>query len=173
MKRSSRVSILFAGLAPLVALSACGGGEEAPPEEAPPAAEAPPAPAPAATTGAFLDPNTATAEELAAAPGMDATKASALVAGRPYANMTAVDAVAGAGLSEEQKDALYARVWMPLDLNSASQQEILLIPGVGDRMAHEFEEYRPYDGIERFRREIGKYVDATEVARLERYVAIR
>ena len=51
--------------------------------------------------------------------------------------------------------------------------EILLIPGVGDRMAHEFEEYRPYDGIERFRREIGKYVDANEVARLEQYVTIK
>jgi len=40
-------------------------------------------------------------------------------------------------------------------------------------MEHEFEEYRPYTNIERFRREIGKYVDAAEVARLERYVEIR
>jgi DNA uptake protein ComE-like DNA-binding protein len=173
MKRSLRVSMLFVGLAPILTLGACGGKEEAPPEETP-AVEAPAAPAPAPVAeGAFLDPNTATAEELATAPGMDATKAGALVAGRPYANMTAVDAKIGTGLTDEQKDALYARVWTPLDLNSASQQEILLIPGVGDRMAHEFEEYRPYDGIERFRREIGKYVDATEVARLEKYVTIK
>ena len=40
-------------------------------------------------------------------------------------------------------------------------------------MRHEFEEYRPYTSIEQFRREIGKYVDSTEVARLERYVTIR
>jgi hypothetical protein len=40
-------------------------------------------------------------------------------------------------------------------------------------MQHEFEEYRPYRGIEQFRREIGKYVDSAEVARLERYVTIR
>jgi hypothetical protein len=40
-------------------------------------------------------------------------------------------------------------------------------------MHHEFEEYRPYTSIERFRREIGKYVDSAEVARLERYVTIR
>jgi DNA uptake protein ComE-like DNA-binding protein len=172
MKRSLRMSILTAGLAPIVALYACGGAEEAP-EEAPPVAEAPAAPAPAPAEGEFLDPNTAPADQLATAPGMDAAKAEALVAGRPYANMTAVDAAVGTGLTDEQKDALYARVWMPLDLNSASEQEILLIPGIGDRMAHEFEEYRPYDAIERFRREIGKYVDSTEVARLEKYVTIK
>jgi DNA uptake protein ComE-like DNA-binding protein len=171
MMRSLRGSILGAGL---ILLSACGGGDDGPPAEAPPAeAPPPPAPAPAPAEGAFVDPNTATPEQLAAAPGMDATKASALVAGRPYANMTAVDAVVGAGLTDEQKDALYAVVWMPVDLNSASEEEFLLIPGVGDRMAHEFEEYRPYDAIERFRREIGKYVDEAEVARLEKYVAIK
>ena len=175
MKRSLRGSIAFAAVLPMFALLACGGAEEEP-AEGTPAAEAPaaaPEPAPAPAEGAFLDPNTATAEQLAAAPGMDATKAEALVAGRPYANMTAVDAKIGTGLTDEQKDALYERVWIPLDLNSASEEEILLIPGVGDRMAHEFEEYRPYDGIERFRREMGKYVDSTEVARLERYVTIK
>jgi DNA uptake protein ComE-like DNA-binding protein len=170
MMRSLRGSILGAGL---FLLSACGGAEEAPQEEAAPPAEAPAAPAPAPAEGAFLDPNTATPEQLAAAPGMDEARVAGLVAGRPYANMTAVDAKIGTGLTEEQKDALYARVWMPLDLNSASEEEILLIPGVGDRMAHEFEEYRPYDSIERFRREIGKYVDAAEVARLEKYVTIK
>jgi DNA uptake protein ComE-like DNA-binding protein len=64
-------------------------------------------------------------------------------------------------------------MWKPIDLNTASDEEILLIPGVGPRMQHEFEEYRPYNSIERFRREIGKYVDSAEVARLERYVTIR
>ena len=70
-------------------------------------------------------------------------------------------------------DDEHTRLWLPLDLNTASDEEILLIPGVGDRMLHEFEEYRPYENIEKFRREIGKYVDDTELARLERYVAIR
>ena len=40
-------------------------------------------------------------------------------------------------------------------------------------MLREFKEYRPYSRIEQFRREIGKYVDDDEVARLERYVEIR
>ena len=168
MRRMLSGSILCAGL---VLISGCGGAEEAPEET--PAVEAPAAPAPAPAEGAFLDPNTATREELMTAPGVDSTLAGALVAGRPYAKMTAVDAVVGTRLTDEQKDALYARVWMPLDLNSASEAEILLIPGVGDRMAHEFEEYRPYDAIARWRLEMGKYVDATEVARMEKYVTIR
>jgi len=39
-------------------------------------------------------------------------------------------------------------------------------------MLREFKEYRPYTSIEQFRREIGKYVNAKEVARLERYVTL-
>ena len=30
---------------------------------------------------------------------------------------------------------------------------------MGQRMLHEFKEYRPYKSMEQFRREIGKYVD--------------
>jgi hypothetical protein len=37
----------------------------------------------------------------------------------------------------------------------------------------EFLEYRPYKDVAQFRREIGKYVNAREVARLERYVALQ
>ncbi|HEU4456563.1 MAG TPA: hypothetical protein VFR81_26080 [Longimicrobium sp.] len=180
-----RATPLFA--AALVAtLAACGGDAEEPAENAEtsaapapatePAAPVTPAPAPAAapaTDGAMLDPNAATREELLAVPGMDAALADAVIAGRPYNDMTAVDKVLAPRLSEEQRDQVYALLWKPIDLNSASEEEILLIPRVGNRMAHEFEEYRPYRNIEQFRREIGKYVDEAEVARLERYVTIR
>ena len=47
------------------------------------------------------------------------------------------------------------------------------VPNLGNRMLHEFKEYRPYKAIEQFRREIGKYVSKDEVARLERYVVVR
>lgn len=137
---------------------------------APEGAAAPTAPTP----GGFVDPNSASREQLAALPGMSATAADALVNGRPYADMLAVDAVlAKAGIAEAQRKALYAQLWKPLDLNSAKAEEILLIPGVGKKMQHEFEEYRPYKTIAQFRREMGKYVDDAEVARLERYVTIK
>ncbi|HJQ12482.1 MAG TPA: hypothetical protein VJ840_15730 [Gemmatimonadaceae bacterium] len=60
-----------------------------------------------------------------------------------------------------------------INLNTASDEEILSIPGMGPRMLREFKEYRPYTSIEQFRREIGKYVDKAEVARLEQYVTIK
>ncbi len=39
-------------------------------------------------------------------------------------------------------------------------------------MLHEFKEYRPYKDLAQFRREVGKYVDDTELARLERFVTL-
>lgn len=127
----------------------------------------------AAVEGAMLDPNSASREELMSVAAMSAAAADALIAGRPYSTMLGADSALAAHLSAEQRAGVYARVWRPIDLNTASGGEILLIPGVGARMQHEFEEYRPYRGIEQFRREIGKYVDSAEVARLERYVTIR
>ncbi len=175
----------FAAAAVLAAsLAACGGQDEAAAggaatvaepaatAEAPaPAAEAAPAPAPAAS--GMLDPNTATGEQLLTVPGMDAATADALVQGRPYNDMLAVDKVLAGRMDEAKRKAAYASLWKPIDLNRASKEEMLLIPGVGNRMQHEFEEYRPYRNVEQFRREIGKYVDKEEVARLEKYVEIR
>jgi DNA uptake protein ComE-like DNA-binding protein len=127
---------------------------------------------PATSTSGMLDPNSVTAEQLAGIPGITPEVANSLVNGRPYQDMRGVNAKL-TGLTEEQRDSVYTRLWKPIDLNSATKEEIELIPGVGPRMRHEFEEYRPYTSMEQFRREIGKYVDANEVARLERYVTIR
>jgi len=62
---------------------------------------------------------------------------------------------------------------VPININTATDAEILRIPGVGPRMLREFKEYRPYTSIDQFRREIGKYVDKAEVARLEKYIVIK
>ena len=136
-----------------------------------PALTIPPTPTPATPGGTMLDPNSASAAELAAVPGLNATVANSIVSARPHANMVAVNRLLPRTLTEQQRDSVFARMWRPIDLNKASDEEILLIPGVGPRMLHEFKEYRPYTSIEQFRREIGKYVDRTELARLEQYVA--
>ena len=120
----------------------------------------------------LLDPNRATRDELAALPGIDAALADQIIAGRPWLDMMKFDAVLASNLNEQQREALYRRLWAPLNLNTASKEEILLIPGVGDRMLHEFEEYRPYPALARFHREIDKYVDDAELARLEQYVFV-
>lgn len=126
------------------------------------------------TQGAMLDPNTASREQLLAVPGVVGHVADAIVGGRPYADMAALNKVLVAHVPDSlARKGIYGRVWKPIDLNTASDENILLIPGVGRRMLHEFKEYRPYKVMDQFRREIGKYVDKDEVARLERYVTIK
>jgi DNA uptake protein ComE-like DNA-binding protein len=120
----------------------------------------------------LLNPNLAAEPALAAIPELGADGAAAVMAGRPWLSMADVHAAVGAGLDENGINALYSKLWLPINLNDVTEAEILLIPGVGSRMAHEFEEYRPYAGMPEFRREIGKYVDDEEVARLEQYVFV-
>lgn len=59
-----------------------------------------------------------------------------------------------------------------LNLNTASGDEFRTIPSVGDKMVHEFEEYRPYVSIQQFRKEIAKYVSEDQVAAYEQYVYV-
>lgn len=60
-----------------------------------------------------------------------------------------------------------------INLNTASRDEFLAkVPNLGNRMAHEFEEYRPYKSIQQFRREMAKYVDAAKIAEYERHVFV-
>jgi hypothetical protein len=64
-------------------------------------------------------------------------------------------------------------VFVPVKLNSGTDEEILSIPAAQpNRVLREFKEYRPYADIEKFRREMGKYWDAKEVKRLERYITL-
>lgn len=120
----------------------------------------------------LLNANTASVEELATLPHMDTVLAEMVVENRPYPSISVMHDLLLADLDEEQLEALYAYVFIPINLNTGYEIDILLIPGVGRRMAHEFEEYRPYSNMEQFRREIGKYVDEEEVARLEQYVTL-
>jgi DNA uptake protein ComE-like DNA-binding protein len=137
------------------------------------ACAAPPLQAQADKAVTIVDANVASEAELAKLPHMTVTIAKALVGRRPFATMTALDMVLeGQGLTRVQRTELYGRLFVPVNLNTASDADILLIPGVGNRLLREFKEYRPYKAMEQFRREIGKYVSKEEVARLERYVTI-
>lgn len=120
----------------------------------------------------LLNPNTATEADVAAVPGVTPELAKSIIAGRPYASIKDLDARLKA-VPAKQRTEIYGRLFVPINLNTATDAEILMIPGLGNRMLHEFKEYRPYKSMEQFRREIGKYVSKTEVARLERYVTLQ
>lgn len=130
-----------------------------------------PGPAVAQTAGALLHANSASEAELAAVPHVTPDLARAIVGQRPFKSVRDLDALLKA-LSRQQKTEVYGKLFVPISLNTATDAEILTIPGVGQRMLTEFKEYRPYRSMEQFRREIGKYVSKQEVARLERYVTL-
>jgi DNA uptake protein ComE-like DNA-binding protein len=162
----------FTATAATLALTLVACSDNAPPAEEAIAEPAAATTAETAAPAAALDANTASAEQLGATEGMTAELAAAVVAGRPYATVVDLDAKLRETLSEEQAAAALANVFVPVNLNSASEDEIKLIPGMTERMVHEFLEYRPYEDMAEFDREIGKYVDAAEVARFRRYVTL-
>jgi DNA uptake protein ComE-like DNA-binding protein len=120
----------------------------------------------------LVNPDLASEKELLALPHMNAALVKSVIEQRPYMNMASLHAFLAKALSKDQLTELYGKMFVQLNLNSASEEEILLIPGLGKRMLHEFQEYRPYKTIAQFRKEIGKYVDQKEVARLEQYVFV-
>jgi predicted DNA-binding helix-hairpin-helix protein len=91
---------------------------------------------------------------------------------RPYRALAQFRREIGKYVDDKEVARLEQYVFVPIDLNTATDADILSIPGLGQRMLREFKEYRPYKAMQQFRREIGKYVDDKEVARLERYVTI-
>ena len=120
-----------------------------------------------------VDASTITEAELAKLPGMTPAIARALVAARPFDGISALNTfLLGQKLTQDQANALYRNVFVNINLNTATAAEIMMIPGAGKRMAHEFEEYRPWKSYAQFEKEIGKYVDAKEVARLAQYTFI-
>ena len=119
----------------------------------------------------IVDANQVSAAELAKLPHMTPDLAKAVIAKRPFKTALDLDKALGS-LTPEQKAELYVKLFVPINLNTATDEEILLIPNLGRRMLREFKEYRPYESLAKFHREIAKYVNDTELARLEQYVSV-
>jgi len=125
-------------------------------------------------TAPMIDPNTATREQLAAIPGMTEARVKAVMAGRPFATPTQLNAAIGAGMSDEERFNVYSAMFVKVNLNTASAADFELVPSTMPpaRLAREFEEYRPYKAMSDFSREMKKYLSEKEVAFLERFVTI-
>lgn len=119
----------------------------------------------------IVDANVVSEADLAKLPHMTPALAKAVIGKRPFKTVKDLD-TALSTLSKADRAELYVKLFVPINLNTATDEEILLIPMVGNRMLREFKEYRPYTALAQFHREIGKYVDATELARLEQYVSV-
>jgi DNA uptake protein ComE-like DNA-binding protein len=116
--------------------------------------------------------NTASAEEIMLIPGAGKRMAREFAEYRPWKAWAQFDKEIGKYVNAQEVARLAQYAFIPLNLNTASDADLSTIPGVGPRMLGEFKEYRPWKTREQFDREIGKYVNQKEVARLARYVAI-
>lgn len=128
-----------------------------------------------------VDPEQADADTLQQLPGVTADVANTLISGRPYGSSQAfIDALgklvpaelATAAATFLAPDAGPVATWVKYNLNTASNAQLQGVPGAGERMSREFEEYRPYTSIAQFRGEIGKYVSPEEVTAFERYLFV-
>lgn len=123
--------------------------------------------------GGIEDLNGVPEATLAAMPNMTPAIAKAFVDKRPFASIVEANAfLLSQKLTQDQLAALYEKAFVPLNLNTATSEEILLVPKIARRMTIEFPEYRPWKTAEQFDRQIGKYVGQVETDRLKQYVFI-
>ena len=116
--------------------------------------------------------NTATGPEILLIPRVAKRMTREFEEYRPWKTMAQFDKEIGKYVGPDETNRLKRYVFIPIDLNTATDEQILSIPGIAKRMVVEFKEYRPWKTREQFMKEIGKYVGEKEAARLWRYVTI-
>jgi DNA uptake protein ComE-like DNA-binding protein len=126
-----------------------------------------------AQVGKLIDPNMASESELAQLPHMTPDIVKGMIAKRPFKTVVELNAyLLDQKLTADQAKEFYRKAFVPINLNTGTKPELLLIPGVGPRMSGEFEEYRPWKTWAQFDKEIGKYVGQAETDRLKQYFFI-
>lgn len=114
--------------------------------------------------------NTGTREETLLIPGAGTKMAHEFAEYRPWKTWAQFDKEIGKYVGADAAAELAQYVFIPVNLNTASDADILSIPGAGPKMVHEFKEYRPWKSPAQFDKEISKYVGEKETRRLKRYV---
>ncbi len=114
--------------------------------------------------------NTATPEEILLVPGAGKRMVREFAEYRPWKSWAQFDKEIGKYVGAAQTAKLAQYCFIPVNLNTATDEDILSIPGAGPRMVREFKEYRPWKSWAQFDKEIGKYVGQKETDRLKRYV---
>jgi len=121
----------------------------------------------------LVDLNTAGESDLQPLPNMNPAIVKGMLERRPFKSIIDLNRfLLDQKLTPEQARAFYAKAFVPINLNTGTKDEFMLIPGVGSRMSAELAEYRPWKTWAQFDKEIGKYVGQQETDRLKQYVFI-
>ncbi len=130
-------------------------------------------PARAQAAKGLIDPNTAAESDLQSLPAMTPAIVKGMIERRPFKSVVELNKfLLDQKVTPEQAREFYRKAFVPINLNTGTRDEFLLIPGVGSRMSAEFMEYRPWKNWTQFDKEIGKYVGQAETDRFKQYVFI-
>ncbi|MEZ4707222.1 MAG: helix-hairpin-helix domain-containing protein [Caldilineaceae bacterium] len=137
-----------------------------------------------------IDMNEADAATLMQVPGIDQAAAEEIIAKRPFDTVKfflgevaeyapeadleiAQSYLANAEQATANPAASAPTISAKLNVNTATAEELMAgVPGLGEKMADEFMEYRPFVSIQQFRQEMGKYVDDATIAEYEEYIFV-
>ena len=121
--------------------------------------------------------NTGTPEEILLIPRAGKRMVREFAEYRPWTSWAQFDKEIGKYFPSDPKEVprLKQYLFIPIDLNKASDEVLMTIPGLGPKMLGEFKEYRPWKSKAQFDKEIGKYLTSNpkELGRLWRYVVIQ
>lgn len=121
----------------------------------------------------LVEPNVAADSTMLALPHVNAALVQALKEARPILGIVALDSILAAkSLSKTQRNELYAKVFVHIDLNRGADAEFLLIPGVDAKKVTALKSGRPWSSFEQFQTALTKATSAAEATRLEQYVFI-
>lgn len=119
---------------------------------------------------ALLDPDFLTAEEFLRLPFFSAKMSVDATRAQPFLGPIAFDRfLENYRLTPTQRRELYAKVFVRVDLDRATEEELLLVPGAGPRIVREIRSHRPWRNWDAFEIELSQSVDQDELARLRRY----
>ncbi|GGB84134.1 ComEA family DNA-binding protein [Deinococcus soli (ex Cha et al. 2016)] len=60
-----------------------------------------------------------------------------------------------------------------VNINTATLAQLQTIPGVGPKIAEEIVDYRPYNNLAKFRKELGKYLKPAQLDKMLPYITLK
>jgi DNA uptake protein ComE-like DNA-binding protein len=117
--------------------------------------------------------NTGTPDEFMLVHGSGKRMSAEFAEYRPWKNWTQFDKEIGKYVGQQETDRFKQYMFIPINVNIASEDLLLTIPGITPDVMQAFKKSRPWKTKDQFEKEIGKNVGPKEAARLWRYVVIQ